>query len=249
MDHHDMGFPDEDGPGADRGMDRGMERGFDSAEHEFGMDGAGLDSAGPFDAEHQGDQFDADHEGGFGADGPELTDADTTDPSFAADYGGMDQSGELPGALSAGAGLPPVGHDPHLSPVPLGYEDLYAGRPGEDLHALAAATGVPFGADPDLCPFTSDYLPDGADPADDFPQPLGLDLPEPVDGFPWVDPAVLGHDLLPAPGDIGGVPTPDELFDYAGEQLPVGADAWGLLVGSPDPATSALARWWSPGRG
>jgi hypothetical protein len=38
-----------------------------------------------------------------------------------------------------------------------------------------------------------------------------------------------------------------ELFEYLGEQAPAGGDAWAALLTSPDPAVSALARFWAQG--
>ena len=80
-----------------------------------------------------------------------------------------------------------------------------------------------------------------------FPPVLDVDLPEPVDGFPWIDTATLGA------GDTTGfVPpvepvTAEELAAYAGVEIPPGADPWTVLAASDDPATAALARWWTQG--
>jgi hypothetical protein len=75
-------------------------------------------------------------------------------------------------------------------------------------------------------------------------------LPEPVDGFPWIDTGSLGlvdpaapHDAPPETVD------PHELAEYAGTDLPPGVDPWAALAESEDPATSALARWWSEQQG
>lgn len=80
-----------------------------------------------------------------------------------------------------------------------------------------------------------------------FPPALDVDLPEPIDGFPWVDTATLGAPDLtgfhPAVDDV----TPEELAAHAGVELPPGADPWTFLTGSEDPATAALARWWTTG--
>ncbi|GAA1655394.1 hypothetical protein [Actinoplanes couchii] len=78
-----------------------------------------------------------------------------------------------------------------------------------------------------------------------FPPALDVELPEPVDGFPWVDTATLG-----APDISGFIPpvdavTPEELAAHAGIEIPPGADAWTFLSTSEDPATAALARWWT----
>lgn len=116
-----------------------------------------------------------------------------------------------------------------------------------DPHGGYAADEAPFG-DPDL----------GAehDPGwhgDEFPPPLEFDhaAPEPVDGYPWSDPATLGEpaavDVADGPDHYGvaGAAHPDDLFAYAGTTPPAG-DPWAALLGSDDPATSALARWWAP---
>jgi hypothetical protein len=77
---------------------------------------------------------------------------------------------------------------------------------------------------------------------DVFPPALDVgDLPEPVDGFPWVDTAVLGagdpHDDAPELEPVGA----EELAAYAGQDPD---SSWETLAGSDDPATAALARWW-----
>jgi hypothetical protein len=104
------------------------------------------------------------------------------------------------------------------------------------------------GADPDLPPGADD--PGWHDHA--FPPELGItDPPEPVDGFPWSDPSTLGadgthDDYTHLAGDHGAPPVND-LAQYAGIDVPPGTDAWSALLGSDDPATSTLARWWIPG--
>ena len=71
-------------------------------------------------------------------------------------------------------------------------------------------------------------------------------LPEPVDGFPWIDTGSLG---VVDPAALHAVSaedvSPHELADYAGTELSPGVDPWAALADSEDPATSALARWWS----
>ncbi|MDQ7906173.1 hypothetical protein RB614_16805 [Phytohabitans sp. ZYX-F-186] len=100
---------------------------------------------------------------------------------------------------------------------------------------------TPVGADPDVDAHADTWT----DQA--FPEPLDVDAPEPVDGFPWTDPATLGAAPLPDP-DAGyqGAPEANELAAYAGEELPPGTDPWTALAASEDPATSSLARWWAP---
>jgi hypothetical protein len=97
--------------------------------------------------------------------------------------------------------------------------------------------------DPDDPPGTHETLP----AIDDFPPELHVgDLPEPVDGFPWVDAATLGHagayDTPTDPVD------PHDLAAYAGIDIPEGTDPWTALAASDDPAVAALARWWTPGQ-
>jgi hypothetical protein len=80
-----------------------------------------------------------------------------------------------------------------------------------------------------------------------FPPALDVDLPEPVDGFPWIDTSTLGTadptGFLPAVQNV----SPHELAAYAGIDIPDGADPWTVLAASDDPATAALARWWTTG--
>jgi hypothetical protein len=174
------------------------------------------------------------------------------------EHDGMAAGGPEPGLDDLGAADPgwpdglDAGHGEHLDPdlasaetADLSFaEDYHPGGhpfPG-DLHDLGGDEEPLFGADPDLHPL-ADLGPGEDQP---FPPTLDLDPPEPIDGYPWTDPADLGHDVLPPLDDTGGGPDPADLFEYAGEQPPAG-DAWSALLASPDPATSALARWWSAG--
>ena len=68
------------------------------------------------------------------------------------------------------------------------------------------------------------------------------ELPEPVDGWPWIDTGALGVVDLDTP-DHTPV-DPHELAEYSATDLPEGADPWTVLADSDDPATAALARWW-----
>jgi hypothetical protein len=127
------------------------------------------------------------------------------------------------------------GYDPapHLDPAP---------EPESSHAALVAQPGMgPVGADPDAAVDTGD------DPAAVFPPAVDVGpLPEPVDGFPWIDTGSLG--LVGAgPVDAAALSPvdPQDLAEYAAADLPPGVDPWAALAASDDPATSALARWWS----
>ena len=98
-------------------------------------------------------------------------------------------------------------------------------------------------------PVQAETVPAG-DPVEVFPPALDVDLPEPVDGFPWIDTGSLGLiDAGPVeagPVDPADTPVqPAELAAYAETDLPPAADPWATLAESDDPATAALAKWWS----
>lgn len=85
---------------------------------------------------------------------------------------------------------------------------------------------------------------------DPFPPQLdAVEPPEPVDGFPWSDAAVLGdeHDTSTAAGYQPSFDQPPagDLAAYDGQEVPAGQDPWHAMAGSDDPATSSLARFWS----
>jgi hypothetical protein len=131
-----------------------------------------------------------------------------------------------------------LGHDD------LGHDDLSHDDPSHDLGHDEPA------ADDAHDPVPEPDLP-ADDPADVFPPQLDVgDLPEPVDGFPWIDTGSLGtadpaalHDT--ALHDTGEAVPAEDLAAYAGTELPPGADPWATLAASDDPATAALARWWT----
>ncbi|MGH3729409.1 MAG: hypothetical protein ACRDTU_11765 [Micromonosporaceae bacterium] len=117
----------------------------------------------------------------------------------------------------------------------------------DDTYAPDATVGT----DPDTNPL-ADNEAWGGDP---FPEALDLEEPpEPVDGMPWSDPALLG-DAADGDGSLGdpagtdaGAPPVSDLYAYDRGQPPAdGTDAWGSLADSEDPATSSLARFWAPG--
>ncbi|AGL17485.1 hypothetical protein [Actinoplanes sp. N902-109] len=133
----------------------------------------------------------------------------------------------------AGPEPDPVHHEPdpveHPAEHPAGVVDVTGG------HAMG-----PVGADPDAGV-------EHDDPLTAFPSPVDVgELPEPVDGFPWIDTGSLDLSAVHAAAVAGPERVdPAELAAYAGQDLPPGADPWAALAGSDDPATSALARWWS----
>jgi hypothetical protein len=223
MDPHGMEPPEPDhglGPEPDQGLDHP-----DPADHEWPDTAPASAELGDEDAELGHEDADLGHEG-------DLDSADTAHLGFAEEY-------DHPFGDPADGGLDAASH----LHTPAGYADLPADLP--DLLGTFDTGEAPFGADPDLYPLT------GSDLGDDqaFPPSLELDPPEPIDGYPWADPSALGQDLLPPVGDLpadaGAGPEPGELFEYAGELPPAGGDAWAALLASDDPATSALARWWS----
>jgi hypothetical protein len=185
-----------------------------------------------------------------------------------ADLGGSDDPGledhdlayhDVDGGEPDSGREPDGGHDPDDSAdVPGGSEfddagyDVDGPELGHDQDDdpqldTDAHDGVP-GTDPDVDPMTDD----DAWHADPFPETLDLDQPEPVDGMPWSDPALLGDSGGEPLGDPGaphgdGTPPIAELYEYDGGQPPAdGSDPWQSLSGSEDPATSSLARFWAP---
>ncbi|MFV2020794.1 hypothetical protein [Micromonospora sp. LOL_023] len=122
-------------------------------------------------------------------------------------------------------------------------EDGFGAAPPAE-QGFGAADPLP-GVDPDV--------PAGADewPAAVFPPQLdAAGVPTPVDGWPWADADLLGGGPSaesPPPGDSSrpGSVDPGELAGYAGVDA-TAADLWARLLGCDDPATSTLARFWSP---
>ncbi|HZN72512.1 MAG TPA: hypothetical protein VFC00_12650 [Micromonosporaceae bacterium] len=198
--------------------------------------------------DHWMDWADDDH----GAD--DLDDLGSAD---TADLGGHDHSPpDLPddeqpwfaddvdddlGATHDLSGLVDTGADAHVDTHvdALVDEPLHDDVP--DAVEFAAAAEPTFGADPDALVDSYEW----AEPR--FPPSLDLgELPEPVDGPPWTDPELLG--AAPPTEPVSPVASVDvaDLYGYAALDLPAGVDPWATLVDSEDPATAALARWWSP---
>lgn len=164
------------------------------------------------------------------AGGPEQGESAHGESGHGARGGGADPWAPEPAALS----------DTHDTVVP----DL-AQAWDHDVSSETHTTGYGMGSvgtDPDAV--------DGDHgPADVFPPAVDVGaLPEPVDGFPWIDTGSLGV----VPADDGAQhaagPAPDsaDLAGYAAVDLPPGVDPWAHLAASDDPAISALARFWNP---
>lgn len=127
--------------------------------------------------------------------------------------------------------------DDPADPTPADHPDPdHADHPDPDhLHQLV-------GADPDL----TTHADDPAWTDNTFPEPVDVGHPpEPVDGFPWSDPTLLGEPVNPIQ-DSPTWPSPAaaDLAAYAGvDSTP--DDPWAALLASDDPATGNLARWWT----
>jgi hypothetical protein len=231
MDHHGdwEHWSEEDPDTADLSGGHDDLSGFDAhATHDLGGhdDLSGHDELGGHDDLSGFDSHDA-HDA-FDPQGPDLVHEGADVPSHdAVDHDPADHDPVDHDAPDYAADHEPAGYDAHAD------------------HVL--------GADPDRPEGPDSTWHDG-----DFPPPLDLDArPEPSDGFPWADPDTLGDpdhgsDLAADPGHYGvaGTPPAGDLFAYAGMDAPApGVDPWPQLVGSDDPATSNLARFWGPSGG
>jgi hypothetical protein len=256
---HDLGSSDLGGPdlgGHDFG-DPGL-GGHDAGGHDLGTPGhGGIEE--PLGTEHATASYDESVGHAHDPDHTDQAQPGDHDPGAPGDH----DAGHDPGSPAAhhdpgqDPGQDPGhdrGHDPGHDPGQAD-ADHDPGIPGgpQEHEALV-------GTDPDL-----DHHAD--DPAwhtdDPFPPDLHLAAPQPVDGLPWSDPAALGDhtagaDLAGHGGsedylrmlDGGHDPGHDASADLArgeGIDAPPGGDVWSTLIGSEDPATSTLARWWSPG--
>jgi hypothetical protein len=163
-----------------------------------------------------------------------------------ADGAGSDDDTDAAGSDHFGYGGFAGGPDTPLADPPEGALPEPTDGPEPADGPAAGSAETPVGADPDLIP----YADAGAWPEPGFPDPLDVGpLPEPVDGFPWTDPAALGEaDAAGPPAEPAGQPPPADLTEYASEELPPGVDPWEALAASDDPATSTLARFWDPRR-
>jgi hypothetical protein len=188
------------------------------------------------------------------------------DPGQPHDHGRFDDHGQLypPDHLDEPVGshydydLP--GHDlPEHDPYSADYSHADPGTDTADSPDIADSPDVPeigvvdapVGTDPDADPHADGYWAD-----DHLPPPLDLpDPPAPVDGYPWADADLLGSLDPHGPDPMSGTHPADpglpaapagDLLDYAGVEDQPDGDAWSALLGSDDPATSTLARWWNP---
>ncbi|MEJ3744343.1 hypothetical protein WEI85_13745 [Actinomycetes bacterium KLBMP 9797] len=188
-------------------------------DHEWGEDWSDgsdfLDSAGATE--------------GFGA--APAPDDPSFDPSEAADFPDLPDVPDLHD-LPQEAYLADVSEVSDLADPEVDGGDGMAGVDG-----VAGVDGgnVPVGADPDAV---------GEVPDPVFPPALALDPPpEPVDGYPWADAANLGAAPQADPAHAyQDAPEAAEVARYAAAEP---GTQWATLVDSDDPATSALARWWS----
>jgi hypothetical protein len=164
------------------------------------------------------------------------------------DAGGHDVDDDGGQELDGGRHAAEVAWDDQHEPAPgPGVDTLHGDEAGHSVVDVTDGHGLgPVGADPDAAP--------DLDQVSLFPPVVDVGpLPEPVDGFPWIDPGSLGlyHAGLVDPVAAEPVvtePVPaGDLAAYAAQELPPGVDPWAALADSDDPATSALAKWWQPG--
>lgn len=143
--------------------------------------------------------------------------------------------------------------DQHQPPDDDWYAEHHDSAAPDDVHEVHDDPDLPYEHHPDdladTHPDTTGTTgPEMIDTESVFPPAVDVGpLPEPVDGFPWIDTGSLGLvDAAAVHADAGTEPVdPHELAEYAGTDLPPGVDPWAALADSDDPATAALARWWS----
>ena len=167
-----------------------------------------MDDFGPFDADAGDDDLDgSDFHGDFasGAESPDLDAFDEAevpgDDLDAFDFDEAEDLDDLDEGFMDEAGA---------------VEAEYDEPAGEDESAYAATY--------------EDLLLSEADNPPGFPPELDLDVPEPVDGYPWVDLDVMGT-AESEPWVNGASASPVDASEYA-------------LADIDDPAPSALARFW-----
>jgi hypothetical protein len=205
------------------------EHGWPDFSHPGGHEEPGGPDAGAHD-EPVGGADSPFHDDLFGHDDGDPSGLDDLDDGLDADAG-PDGGPDTDQAAWDDQHEPGTGHDDEAGPAVVDVTDG---------HGMG-----PVGADPDAAP--------DADQVSLFPPVVDVGpLPEPVDGFPWIDSSSLGlyHSGLVEPvaaEPVATEPVPaEDLAAYAAEDLPPGVDPWAALADSEDPATSALARWWQP---
>ena len=196
----------------------------DDHDEQFGPDGHGDQHAMP--ASEADSPF---HDDLFGPDGDDFAGSEPDGGSDLDGAAGLDGS---PDAAGWDDHEPGTGHDDAAGPAAVDVTDG---------HGMG-----PVGADPDAAA--------DVEQVSVFPPVVDVGpLPEPVDGFPWIDTGSLG--LYRSGLDLAGLADPaggaepvaaQDLAAYAAEDLPPGVDPWAALADSDDPATSALAKWWHP---
>lgn len=160
----------------------------------------------------------------------------------------FEHDGDAAGGHDYHAGLEPAGDGPTDHGPDHGAPDDVADHTADGTeHDQPVYADHLVGTDPDVQAHTDDA--GWHDP--EFPPQLDLDhVPPPVDGYPWSDPSVLGAGTVDDAAHLNAgwhTPPAGDLLDYAGLPPADGTDPWQALLGSDDPATSALARWWAPG--
>ncbi|MGH3738437.1 MAG: hypothetical protein ACRDT6_22940 [Micromonosporaceae bacterium] len=191
----------------------------------------------------------ADDGADLGATGDDLSGSELTDPELGIEGVDGDDSVDDDGPEVSGEAFDTGGYDLDAEPAVSDVELTDDSSP-EGLDDHGDVSDAMIGTDPDTDPLADD----ASWQSDPFPAALDLDQPpEPVDGMPWSDPALLGDpgsEPLPEPGAGFDDPPPvSDLYAYDGMGAPAdsGAPAWSTLGGSEDPATSSLARFWAPG--
>ncbi len=168
------------------------------------------------------------------------------------DHGWPEHPDDVPDLDPAGDPFAPLDEAPHHDPgadddLPGGWE-LPEEPPPVDHHDPAPPQ--PWAGDDPPAAGGGDVAPEPGDPPGVFPPAVDVGaLPEPVDGFPWIDTGSLGAELTAAEltaAAPAGAPTVQDLAAHAATDLPPGADPWDVLAGSDDPATAALARFYRP---
>lgn len=183
-----------------------------------------------------------DGENGFDDPGLDETAGDFDDPGMDAGFPDDDLADDDGDDSPAAIGHD--GDDEDLSVVDLGEDDSLSGADDDGDGDLVTVVDEPaaeqHGADPDAVAGADDsaFTPQ-------FPPELHVDpMPEPVDGPPWSDAALLGDVADPGTDWSGAAAAggADDLLNFAATDN----GGWEALMTSDDPAVAGLARWWQP---